>query len=69
MAKLNLTNCKGDVGPVDMFPAFTPVEPGPGTACLSCYQVWGEAGGVKDQNLVMFEEKMQALRETFENNI
>ena len=62
ITKMALPVCKGEVGPTEMFPAFSIVEPGSGTACLECYRVWGAEEGVRNSDLVSFDTLMKELQ-------
>ena len=54
--------CKGEVGPVEMLPAFTHVDPEKEPAvCFTCYQISGQPEGVRSDILVKFEEIIKSL--------
>ena len=57
--ELNLQNCKGEIGPEDMFVMPSRVEAGPGTVCINCYQIWGQNGQL-DQDLIAFHKVMSS---------
>jgi len=54
-------NCKGEVGPTEMFLAPTKVDPEKEPAvCLTCLEIYG-ANGTKHKGLVKFEEILLSL--------
>lgn len=68
VVELNLVNCKGEVGPIDMFPVFREVPGDIGTVCYKCFQLFGETPGVLLEDLVLFEQKMKNLSVQYSQN-
>lgn len=59
--EMNLSNCKGEVGPIDMFVLPSQIDPKLEPAvCIRCYQIFGEVEGSKHPDLSKLEEILKS---------
>ena len=64
----NILPCKGEVGLIDQFPLITPVEAGPDTFCIQCFQLFGHPDGDLFETMVKFVAKLNELEKSYRDH-